>query len=444
MAAELETELGLLLRRAQAERVPSVVAGVSRAGVLRWSEAVGAAVADPFEEATLDHQYRIGSITKTFTAVAVMQLRDAGALDLADPLGRHLPDAAKGTPSLRRLLSHLSGLQREPPGSDWEALHFPAGPEAVASLAEAEQVLPPGARWHYSNLAFTLLGEVVARVSGMPYRRYIEERVLGPLGLSRTTFRPAPPVACGYLVDPYSDTVHREPQLEETGDLDSAGALWSTVGDLCRWGAFLADPDPRVLAPETAEEMTVVQAIADHEGWTLGWGLGLELRRRGERILCGHSGAMPGFLAGLMVARKERVAAAVLQSSGATGTPDELAATLVTRTLELEPEPPAEWRVGEPPPEELRGVLGRWWSEGHEFVFSWRSGRLAARGVEAPPNRPPATFRREGEDRYRTVAGRETGELLRIVRDETGEVVRLYWATYPFTRAPETFGQPGP
>jgi CubicO group peptidase (beta-lactamase class C family) len=444
MAGELERELGLLLRRAQAERVPSIAAGVVRGRETVWSEALGLARVDPEEPATLDHQYRIGSITKTFTAVAVMQLRDAGALDLEDPLSLHVADAPKGAATVRRLLSHLSGLQREPPGSDWEALHFPAGAAAVASLADAEQVLPPGARWHYSNLAFTLLGEVVARASGVPYRRYLEERILAPLGLSRTTFRPVPPVAAGYLVDAYSDTVRAEPQLEETGDLDSAGALWSTVGDLCRWGAFLADPDPAVLARETVDEMAVVQAIADHERWTLGWGLGLELCRRGERILCGHGGAMPGFLAGLLVAREERVAAAVLQSSGATGDPDELAASLVTRTLELEPPAPQGWRVGEPPPPELEGVLGRWWSEGSEFVFSWRSGRLEARAVGAPRERPPAAFRREQEDRYRTVSGREIGELMQIVRGDTGEVVRLYWATYPFTRAPETFGQSSP
>jgi hypothetical protein len=153
---------------------------------------------------------------------------------------------------------------------------------------------------------------------------------------------------------------------------------------------------------------------------------------------------MPGFLAGFVVARRERVAAAVVQSSGATGDPEKLATALVVKTLELEPMAPEEWRAGDPPPEDAAGLLGRWWSEGSEFVFAWRSGRLEARLVDAPAERPPAVFRREDVDRYRVVSGRETGELMRVVRDEAGEVSKLYWATYPFTRAPQTFGSPPP
>ncbi len=89
-------------------------------------------------------------------------------------------------------------------------------------------------------------------------------------------------------------------------------------------------------------------------------------------------------------------------------------------------------------------LLGRWWAEGAETIFSWRGGRLEARLAAAPPERAPSVFEPEGEDLYRAVSGTERGELLRIVRGEDGEVVKLYWATYPFTRAPETFGAPSP
>ena len=87
-------------------------------------------------------------------------------------------------------------------------------------------------------------------------------------------------------------------------------------------------------------------------------------------------------------------------------------------------------------------LLGRWWSEGDETIFSWRHGRLEARFATAPPEREPSVFEPEGDDRFRTVSGRERGEVLRIVRDEAGAVVKLYWATYPFTRTPELFGLP--
>jgi len=85
-------------------------------------------------------------------------------------------------------------------------------------------------------------------------------------------------------------------------------------------------------------------------------------------------------------------------------------------------------------------LLGPWWSEGSETVFSRRNGKLEARLATAPPERDPSVFEQEGDDRFRTVSGGERGEVLRVVRDEAGAVVKLYWATYPFTRAPQLFG----
>jgi hypothetical protein len=105
--------------------------------------------------------------------------------------------------------------------------------------------------------------------------------------------------------------------------------------------------------------------------------------------------------------------------------------------LAAEPEP---WRPEAAPPAEIAPLLGRWWSEGDESIFSWRGGRLEARLADAPPDREPSVFEPEGEHRFRVVSGRERGETLRVVRDESGEVVKLYWATYPFTRTPEVFG----
>jgi hypothetical protein len=96
-------------------------------------------------------------------------------------------------------------------------------------------------------------------------------------------------------------------------------------------------------------------------------------------------------------------------------------------------------------PAELESAVGRWWSEGSEFVFSWRDGRLEARPAPVPagPRAQPSVFEQLGGDRYRTVEGRERGELLRLVRDADGTVVKRYWATYPFERRPKVFGDRG-
>ena len=412
---------------------------VFRHGEVLWQEALGLADVEREVAAIADTQYRVGSITKTFTAVAIMQLRDAGELTLDDTLGDHVPESAHPGPTIRQLLAHLSGLQREPPGEIWESLEDPTIEELLADLGQAERILQPGAYWHYSNLAYALLGEIVARRAGMPATRFVDERLLGPLGLARTTWLPAEPFARGYLVAPYSDAVEPEKLVELRGSAP-IGQLWSTTGDLARWGAFLLAGEPGVLGRRSAEEMHSFQSLVSYvRGWKVGWGLGVQLMRDGDRILVGHGGAMPGFLAQLAVSPEDGIGAVALTNASANAFLDEAALALVRKAGELEPTDPEEWRPAEPPAPEIAGLLGRWWSEGIEFVFRWSGGQLEA-SVAGRVGLEPTVFEPESPDRFRASSGMERGELLRVERDERGEPVKLYWATYPFTRAPQTFG----
>ena len=434
-----EPEFERIVRRAQAdERVPSISAAVFRGRELLWSGAVGLADVAAGREATPNTQYPVASITKSFVAVSVMQLREAGELALDDPISSHVPEAPSG-PTVRTLLSHLSGIQREVPGSGWETLVFPSREELLASLGSVELVREPGREWHYSNLGFVLLGEAVARRSGLPIERYVEERVLHPLGLEQTTWGPSEPAARGYLTHPFAEAVLDEPPEVARGAIVAAGGLWSTTGDLGRFGAFLHEPDPEVLAPSSIEEMRTLRVMAETQRWTLGWGLGLMLHRFGERVFAGHDGGAMGGVSSLVVEQESGVGAAVLANTTAPLDPAGLAGKLATAALEAEAEP-EPWRPAELPPPELAGVLGRWWSEGYEFVFAWRDGHLEARIAAAPEWRRPAVFEHVEGDRFRTVSGRERGEWLEIVRDDDGRPVKLYWATYPFTRDPRPFG----
>jgi CubicO group peptidase (beta-lactamase class C family) len=419
--------------------LPSIAAAVLRDGELAWETSVGFADAVSGVEATPDTQYRVGSITKTFTAASVMQLRDAGKLDLEDTLDRHVEGAAH-RPTLRRLLSHASGLQRETQDDSWLTLHFAPPGELLETLAQAEMVLPSGARFHYSNLAYALLGIVVERVSGVPYTDYVRERLFEPVGLTRLSFEPAPPAAKGYLAQPYADGIWDTISVE-TGAWASAGQLWGTVADLCRWGAFLADPDPAVLAKTSAEEMRTVQAIDDHERWLVGYGLGLQLRRDGERILAGHGGSMPGFIAQLYFSPKDKVVAAALTNESRARLV-ELELALVRTTVEEWPVAPEPWRIGEPPPDDVAPLLGIWFMEASQLVFRWREDRLEARSPEDLDWEPSSVFERESVDRWRTVSGPEQGEALRIERARDGSVTRMVWAGYPVTREPGPWRAP--
>ena len=418
-------QLDRLLQETQADRLPSVAAAVVRKGEIVWANAVGGADYESGLEATPGTQYRIGSITKTFTATAIMQLRDLGRLDLDDRLGLHLDDIGDGSPTIRRMLAHISGLQREV-GEMFVDLTMPTEDDLEVGFA-----LEPARAHHYSNLAFGLLGRVVAAKSGMPYAQYVDEKVIRPLGLERTRWHSVEPRAQGYLVDDYARTVWAEPELD-LGGVAAMGQLWSTVEDLARWATFLARGEDGVLDPKTVEEMWFPQVMYYPDDWMLGWGLGLMLYNQGGAIFGGHGGAMPGHLAGVYVNRKTQIGAAALTNSGSRADMDVFAIQLAAKAMELWPEPIETWRPEEEPPADVRALLGVWYSEGTQFVFTWEKGSLRAKVTGSLPGRAETTFERDG-DGWVASAGRERGERLRV------EGEQLVWAGYPFTRTQQPF-----
>ena len=424
-------------------RAPSVTAAVLRDGDVVWTGAVGAAAfttAEPAGQAAgPDVAYRIGSITKTFTAVLIHQLHDAGLLDLDDPLSRHLPGTQHGAVTLRRMLGHLSGLQREPVGDLWVELVEPTRDQLLAGFEQAEQVLPSRTTHHYSNLAYAVLGEVVARVTGGTWEQALQDRLLEPLGLTRTGVAPTGDRATGYLSDPYADAVRPEPDMP-TGAAGPAMQLWSTASDLVRWAGFLADPPAALLSEAALERLRQPVVVFDPHAFTLAWSAGLMLWRKGERVFHGHGGAMPGFLAGCYAYRSEteRIGAVVLTNTGRVADADGLATDLLGAVLDAEPRPAPAWVPGEVP-DDIRPLLGPWWAEGSENLLEWRDGGLTAIG------RGGAEWRRTHLERdgdgWRAVRGREQGERMRVITDDDGVPARLVFAGYAWTRDPRTFSE---
>ena len=187
---------GVINRTLERERVPGAAIGIVRDQELVWSRGFGYADLASDRAPDADTLFRCGSITKTFTATAIMQLRDDGKLGIDDPIVRHIPEfgAVKtrfGTPenvTIRRLLTHTSGLMGEGPNNGWEKLEFPPIEEMVAALGRTEIVIEPESQYKYSNLGFALLGEVIRRVSGQPYADYIQRNLLEPLGMNGSGF----------------------------------------------------------------------------------------------------------------------------------------------------------------------------------------------------------------------------------------------------------------
>jgi CubicO group peptidase (beta-lactamase class C family) len=155
-----------------------------------------------------DLRYRIGSISKTFTAAVVLGLRDEGRLRLDDPIGEHL----KGLPGpvaglrLRELLGMAGGMQREPDGDWWERSAGVTLPELIAALHDGKVASAPFDRYHYSNLGYGLLGGLIAELTGQTWYEAVSQRILVPLGVARTTYQAQEPFARGYVVHPWHGT----------------------------------------------------------------------------------------------------------------------------------------------------------------------------------------------------------------------------------------------
>lgn len=381
-------------------------------------------------------QYRLGSITKTLTATMVLQLRDEGFFSLDDLLYRHLPGTPVGSITLRQLLGHVSGLQREPDGPWWERA---AGSDTAALLTELafDKISgPPFRRFHYSNLAYGLLGAVLERVTGESWATLAGKRVLEPLGMKRTTYAPVEPFARGYVVHELDGSLHEEPRLD-AGAMAPAGQLWSTVTDMAKWAAFLADPAPAVLSRETVDEMCAPVVIADLESWTAGHGLGPQLFRVGERVYVGHGGSMPGYVAHLAVHRRSRTGViAFANAYGLTGTSIRtVSLEALTAVLDAEPVAAPPWVPGAAPSGEAAELCGRWWWMGQEHGVTADGDELVLDRV-AMPSAEPSRFVREAPDRWRGVAGDNAGEVLAVLRTPEGAVDALDVATFVFSRDP--------
>ncbi len=419
--------IGAIVARAQSEaRVPGVVASVMAGGDVLHTASAGTGL----DAMT---QSRIGSVTKTFTATLVLRLRDAGELSLQAPLRTFLPSAPLGEVTIRQVLSHSSGLRREPGGPWWERAAGVDIPSLLADLTGDALLGRPSRRHHYSNLGYGLLGAVVSKITGDTWWEALRAQVIAPLGMARTSYRPQAPFATGYVVHPHDGRLRAEPR-HDAGAMAPAGQLWSTVGDLARWGGFIANPDPAVLAPDTMDEMCAPVSMHD-AAWSGAHGLGFEMWRSGDRIYTGHTGSMPGYLAALMVHRRSGlgVAAFVNAYTMRRGSISGLAQTVLNEVLgDWDPSPPA-WVRPASPPEPVRELLGTWWWMGRAYDATW-DGELVlsyrAGGAE------PWRFAEISPDRWRCHGGMNDGETMMVRRDAAGGAELLDIATYVMSRDP--------
>jgi CubicO group peptidase (beta-lactamase class C family) len=429
-----QTARALLRRLAveQAEcRIPSVRAAIVRDGEIAWQAGRGQVDGRPPEPGT---QYRIGSITKSVVAVTVMRLRDEGLIDLLEPIGKHLPDTRFGEVTIAQLLSHTAGLTAEPPTGWWERTPGIDMTDLLSRVGPGEVKHRPGRRYHYSNVGFSLLGELVARLRGTPWAQVAHDEVLGPLGMDGTTARPRPPHATGYAVHPYADVLLPEPE-HDAGAMSPAGQLWSTTTDLARWAAFVAGDTGGVLSPDTLAEMREPATVADGDAWTSGYGLGLQLTRHAGRRLAGHTGSMPGFLATVWADPGDRVGVLFLANT-TSGMRPGLLTDLLDILDEHEPRLPQEWTPAGADPA-LLALTGLWhWGPAPYLLRLLPGGGLSLEPVRGAGR--ASRFVPQDDGTWLGLDGYYAGETLRVAADH------LDLNTFIFTRDPYDPAAPVP
>jgi CubicO group peptidase (beta-lactamase class C family) len=428
-------------------RLPSVAAGLVRDAELVWSAGRGRIGGTTGPAPGADVQYRAGSITKTFIAVAVLRLRDEGRLDLSDPIGRHVGDAAgAGGLTIGQLLSHTSGLRAETAGPWWErTAGSPLGVLARESLGPDARRLRAGWQYHYSNVGYALLGELVARLRRRPWYDVIAAELLAPLRMSRTTVRPQPPHATGFAVHPHADLLLPEPEHDAEA-MAPAGQLWTTVTDLARWAGFLAGAGPArsaLLNPATLAEMRQPAGIFDlpDQPWSLGYGLGLQLWNAGGHRSYGHTGSMPGFFGVLQIDAASGDAAIMLSNSTAPSSGPAFTADLLRILAENDPRLQPEWTAASVARDALE-LVGTWYWGPMGFLVSVAGDMLEFRA--AGSGALAFRFRRGDGGSWTGFDGYFAGEPLRPVRGADGRVVALDLASHTYTRLPYDAAAPVP
>lgn len=322
----------------EAERAYDQIPGVSAALVhdqeVLWSGGFGYAHPDARTPATAETLYSICSISKLFTSIALMQLRDRGLFALSDPVAEHLPwftieqTFPDGPPvTVEGILTHSAGLPRESAHPYWSApdFPFPTREEVIEGIRTQGSLYPAWRYFQYSNLGLTLAGELVRELSGMPYDEYVRSSVLAPLGLENTF--PEMPEAHrgGRLATGYS-ALNRNgertvtPFFQARGIAPAAGFA-STANDLARfasWQFRLEGSTPEVLHPHTLREMQRVHYV-DPE-WNTFWGLGFSIARTDNRTFVGHGGSCPGYRTQLHMNMDDEIGAVFLANASGVNT----------------------------------------------------------------------------------------------------------------------------
>jgi len=377
--------------------------GVVRDGELEHFTGLGLADAEAGRPVQRDTVFRIGSISKTMTAVAVMQLVEEGAVDLdaaVNDLGTRARVEAAAPVTVRHLLTHTSGIGELRRASDLvrPVIGLGAKPgERLPTLAEyytppLRAGIVPGTKWAYANHGFALLGLIVEDLRGRPFAEVMRERVFGPLGMERSDFertdRVRERLAVGYRLA----RGRMRPVKDFEIVVGPAGSCFSTTADMARYLAALAAGGAPLLRPESLVQMLEPQGEPDLGMPSMG--LAFFLGRAGGHRVAGHDGGWNGFVSALACAPDAGIGAIAFTNTNTAFAPHMLAERVLRELLDANDDPAAVPQHPHAWPE-LTGLYKlerglntnfRWWPViGAEVEITVRKGKLVARAPSPVP-----------------------------------------------------------
>jgi D-alanyl-D-alanine carboxypeptidase len=301
----------------QSTGVPSASVAVVTHGRLAYAHAYGMANLEPRTPASADMRYAIGSISKQFTASAILLLAQDGKLSLDDPVSRFVPGRTRGNEvTVREVLSHTSGYQDFWPQDYVMPMMLKAAtPQSIVDRWGKQPLdFDPGTRWQYSNTNYTIAGMIVEKASGVPFFQFVRTRILNPVGLASASDFDASPTAAnatGYLR--YALGPLRQAPDAGSGWMWAAGELAMTASDLAKWDISLIRHS--LLSPESYHALESEVPLKNGAG--TGYGLGVDVAMQSGRFLVEHSGEVSGFTAENMVFPDDSAAVVVLTNQDA-------------------------------------------------------------------------------------------------------------------------------
>jgi CubicO group peptidase (beta-lactamase class C family) len=432
------------------DRIPGASAAIVYDQQLLWSGGYGYMDLDKKTPATATTIYSICSISKLFTSIAVMQLRDAGKLRLDDPVEKFLPwfkiqkTAPQGPEiTIEGLLTHASGLPRESEYPYWSAPDyvFPTRDQVKEKIASQRTLYPAESHFQYSNLGLTLAGEVVAAASGEPYDQYVKGHILGPLGLTGTT--PEIPadqrgksLATGYSILTRDGKPKEMPFFQARGIAPAAGYA-STAEDLARFASWqfrlLAAGGTEVLNANTLREMYRIHWVEPNFETT--WGLGFSVWRRDNKVFVGHGGSCPGFRSAVLFRPEEKVAAIFLSNAHEAAS-EAFAQCLYDLVAAAVKDAVKNPSGGKKPDAKLNKYLGTYtaWN-GEMAVILWGDGLAVMELPTMNPVKAITRLKKAGDHTFRRIRDdEELGETVVFEVGPDGRASRVKWDSNYFNR----------